>query len=453
MKSEHWNLLKIGSPEYESPEDGSSEERSSEERSSRERSSGFGSPEYGGTGQAPRSASQGFESKESDSAGQPAAALEINPLLNPLLEQNLGRWARVYFSNPPETRNQKVMELLRELEDQAAGAGSAGGRISAPSAITQSDGAPKVAKTVLCAACQWENQAEQKFCGACGSALRPVERRSEAYSEDPVATHSFLGLSPIAHENENDVQFLRDKAYAGAYDYEESSSGRGKYLVIAIVILLAGAAYYWNWPGRLRLLYESHAAASSPAPEQKLPPQPIAAAPTSAEPAAQPAQVSEPAAQQTVPQASPPPGAADPSPEAQSPKPAASLETLGANAGQSHKTPIPASLPASSETAILADNSPASPRTDDGSSELLLAQRYLEGQGEPRDTGLAAKWLWKAVGKQNSRADVLLADLYTRGDGVTRSCDQARLLLTAALKKGATKAASKLHNLESTPCR
>ena len=37
---------------------------------------------------------------------------ELNPLLNPLLERNLGRWAEVYFTSPPEQREQAVEELL-----------------------------------------------------------------------------------------------------------------------------------------------------------------------------------------------------------------------------------------------------------------------------------------------------------------------------------------------------
>ncbi|MGA8340362.1 MAG: hypothetical protein WB781_00345, partial [Candidatus Sulfotelmatobacter sp.] len=41
---------------------------------------------------------------------------ELNPLLNPLLAQNMGRWAQVYFTSPPEKREQAVQELVRELE-------------------------------------------------------------------------------------------------------------------------------------------------------------------------------------------------------------------------------------------------------------------------------------------------------------------------------------------------
>ena len=90
---------------------------------------------------------------------------------------------------------------------------------------------------------------------------------------------------------------------------------------------------------------------------------------------------------------------------------------------------------------------------DDGSQELLIAQRYyLEGTTGSRDATEAAKWLWKAVGKQNPSALVMLSDLYLRGDGVPRSCDQARLLLVAAVKKGAPEAAERLRRVELNGC-
>ena len=41
---------------------------------------------------------------------------ELNPLLNPTLGQHLDRWAEVYFTNPPEKREEAVLELLRELQ-------------------------------------------------------------------------------------------------------------------------------------------------------------------------------------------------------------------------------------------------------------------------------------------------------------------------------------------------
>jgi TPR repeat protein len=61
-------------------------------------------------------------------------------------------------------------------------------------------------------------------------------------------------------------------------------------------------------------------------------------------------------------------------------------------------------------------------------------------------------WLWKAVGKNNVPAVLMLADLYARGDGVPRSCDQARILLTAALKRGASEAGQRMRDLQNSGC-
>ena len=91
----------------------------------------------------------------------------------------------------------------------------------------------------------------------------------------------------------------------------------------------------------------------------------------------------------------------------------------------------------------------ASPTEESGASDLRLAQRYLSGAAGPRDSSEAAKLLWKAVRKQNATAEVLLSDLYAKGDGVSQSCDQARLLLVAAAKKGSLQAAQQLRELES----
>jgi len=44
--------------------------------------------------------------KDSDETKLPHP--ELNPLLNPLLAENMGRWAEVYFTNPPEKREQAI---------------------------------------------------------------------------------------------------------------------------------------------------------------------------------------------------------------------------------------------------------------------------------------------------------------------------------------------------------
>ena len=52
------------------------------------------------------------------------------------------------------------------------------------------------------------------------------------------------------------------------------------------------------------------------------------------------------------------------------------------------------------------------------------------------DAAAQAAWLWKATAKGNPDAPVMLADKYIKGDGVPRSCDQAVVLLkTAAINQ------------------
>ena len=54
------------------------------------------------------------------------------------------------------------------------------------------------------------------------------------------------------------------------------------------------------------------------------------------------------------------------------------------------------------------------------------------------DPTAAVAWLWKATSRGNSEAPVLLADMYVKGKGVPRSCEQALVLLrSASLKENA----------------
>ncbi len=92
------------------------------------------------------------------------------------------------------------------------------------------------------------------------------------------------------------------------------------------------------------------------------------------------------------------------------------------------------------------------PAIADGNQELLQAEQYLEGESGGRNSAEAARLLWQAVSKQNIPAALLLSDLYMRGDGIPKSCDQARLLLGAAAKRGASKAAQQLLRLEANGC-
>lgn len=65
----------------------------------------------------------------------------------------------------------------------------------------------------------------------------------------------------------------------------------------------------------------------------------------------------------------------------------------------------------------------------------------------------AAHELWSKIGAGDVTAEVALAQLYLSGDGVPRSCEQARVLLKAASSSGNTDAAKQLHNLKKKGCR
>ena len=60
--------------------------------------------------------------------------------------------------------------------------------------------------------------------------------------------------------------------------------------------------------------------------------------------------------------------------------------------------------------------------------------------------------LWSAVGQGNTAAEVTLAKLYLIGGGVAKNCDQARVLLRAAAKKGNAEAISKLSQITRQGC-
>jgi hypothetical protein len=85
-----------------------------------------------------------------------------------------------------------------------------------------------------------------------------------------------------------------------------------------------------------------------------------------------------------------------------------------------------------------------------GAAELAIAKEYLSGKNGRRDSAAAAQMLWKAVGKQNGGALLMLSDMYASGTGVGKSCDQARLLIDAALRKNVPAADLKLRELQKT---
>ena len=91
--------------------------------------------------------------------------------------------------------------------------------------------------------------------------------------------------------------------------------------------------------------------------------------------------------------------------------------------------------------------------SEGGQSELDAALASLRGTNGTPDSFRAARLLWAAVGKGNSSAEVILADLYVRGAGVPKSCEQGRVLLRAASKSGNHEAETKLRELNTKGCK
>lgn len=92
--------------------------------------------------------------------------------------------------------------------------------------------------------------------------------------------------------------------------------------------------------------------------------------------------------------------------------------------------------------------------TDGGSGqkEFEQARNILKGNHRLRDLSLAVDLLWTGVRKGYVPAEVTLADLYARGDGVEQSCEQARVLLRAAVQKGSPEGRRRLDQLNRQGC-
>jgi hypothetical protein len=382
--------------------------------------------------------------EEPETGEQPKA--DLNPLLNPVLEENLGRWAQVYFTNPPEKRERAVMDLLRDLENHRMNGAD---EVAGPQG--NNGGAQRAIDRVSCPICKADNRADERFCGLCGATLRaPQESAPRAVAPPPPAAEpmSFLGLSSTAPP-ENDLAFLREKSFEKSYYEPEYGPHRGRYIVLALLILVGGIGYL-SWPALRTHL----------PPSWQLSPQ------ARSIPVAQPqSSIAEPPAS-TPSQAAAPESSQPPLPAAQqSAQPPAAPEATDTAAGSGNQpeprttarqeTQAESRAPnaASSRTLKLASDTQASRAAIDGTQELLLAQRYLNESHTATNRAAAARWLWKSVGKENPQAAMLLADLYTRGDGVSKSCDQARVLLGAAARKGLPDAGVKLRYLQSGGCR
>ena len=88
-----------------------------------------------------------------------------------------------------------------------------------------------------------------------------------------------------------------------------------------------------------------------------------------------------------------------------------------------------------------------------GEDEFNMARDILRGANRQHDLSRAVELLWSGVRKGYVPAEVTLADLYRRGDGVVKNCDQAQVLLVAASRKGSPEARRMLEDLAEHGCQ
>jgi hypothetical protein len=117
-------------------------------------------------------------------------------------------------------------------------------------------------------------------------------------------------------------------------------------------------------------------------------------------------------------------------------------------------SPVPLQGPSGERElgARVSDQEHAEEALQAGKSELAAALEALRGTNDARDSSKAARLLWAAVANNNSAAAVVLADLYLHGDGVTKSCEQGRVLLTVASQSGDIQGKQKLDELNTNGC-
>jgi hypothetical protein len=133
------------------------------------------------------------------------------------------------------------------------------------------------------------------------------------------------------------------------------------------------------------------------------------------------------------------------------------------NSKQSNSKP---SVPATTPSAIpelegTEGSTPASAATNKraASSPVSPSARQLQPSAEDElkngsDTPLAddPQELWKQVSKGSTHAEVALALLYLDGNKVAKNCEEAAVLLTAASRRGSTKAKSLLEKHYAERC-
>jgi len=309
--------------------------------------------------------------------------------------------------------------------------------------------------TVRCGQCGHENNAEYRFCGMCGAKLQaspPVREERPAERVRPtVSGPSFLGL---ADEPTRNVDYLLE---------DEPRSGHGRVFVALFLLLVCGALLVWHWRRdgypwaavrATRAALSRAPAASSPAATSTSPAQPAATTTPQEEHTPVAPEETEVAQQQPVPEsqaantagAAPQTKASDSTPAQpggssgaaksappQSTEPAAKPEEASAGGTQpavKEKTAAPA---ASISTSPKVKSAPEAPSTTYEDQLVAEGEKYLYGNGVPRNCDRAQKSFLAAAQRSNAKAESMLGAMYATGHCVTRDLPVAYRWFARAL--------------------
>jgi hypothetical protein len=263
---------------------------------------------------------------------------------------------------------------------------------------------------------------------------------------------------PAAHTG---TSFLGlDDAATTAPVLEEAATPKGHYwllwsLLLALLLIFGGLGYLEGraqithaFQGPIEITREGYeklrqriVELTKPVPEspavqtEKQPEQPQKPASTEQSPAAS----SQPASST---QATPLPGS-DSAATAANSQPSSSSASQTSARSQLQQSPgaappaVDTKAPADSntETAIAEPGKPIEAPVPKVSSKPQPGQQELAKAVGASDPAAAAAWLWKATSRGNPVAPVRLADMYIKGQGVPRSCEQALVLLRSAATK------------------
>jgi PilZ domain len=125
---------------------------------------------------------------------------------------------------------------------------------------------------------------------------------------------------------------------------------------------------------------------------------------------------------------------------------------------------VPEQAGADAKPAVMSEGKDGSRETDQGGGAAPIGKEQIvpatkvsmatakRSASQQASTSEGISSLWRSVENGDIRAEVLLADRYIRGEGVPQSCAQARVLLEAAAKRGSAEAQQKLDKLVPGGC-